>query len=162
MNLSKLREMGKDRGAWRAGVHEVAKGWTRLSDGTPPPVSRFLSPFCFAPCVRCHLCDPILCPSVCVLGRVGLCDTVGCSPPGSGGWSGLLCPPPGNLPDRGMEPESVESPALAIRYFTTSAPGKPVTSLLPLALTPTLQMRKVEAQSTRGILPRCRYAGFLQ
>ena len=32
MNLSKLQEMVKDREAWHAGVHGVAKSWTRLSD----------------------------------------------------------------------------------------------------------------------------------
>ena len=32
-NLSKLREMVKDRGAWRVAVHGVAKSWT-LSDWT--------------------------------------------------------------------------------------------------------------------------------
>ena len=32
MNLSKLLEMVKDREAWRAAVHGVAKGQTRLSD----------------------------------------------------------------------------------------------------------------------------------
>ena len=31
MNLSKLQETGKDREAWRAAVHGVAKTWTRLS-----------------------------------------------------------------------------------------------------------------------------------
>ena len=31
MNLSKLREMVKDREAWRAAVHGVAKSQTRLS-----------------------------------------------------------------------------------------------------------------------------------
>ena len=35
-------------------------------------------------------------------------------------WSGLLCPPPGALSDPGMEPESLLSPALAGRFFTTS------------------------------------------
>ena len=30
MNLSKLQEMGRDREAWRAAVHRVAKSWTRL------------------------------------------------------------------------------------------------------------------------------------
>ena len=34
MSLSKLREMVKDREAWRAAVHRVAKSWTRLSDWT--------------------------------------------------------------------------------------------------------------------------------
>ena len=32
MSLSKLREIVKDREAWRAAVHEVAKSWTQLSD----------------------------------------------------------------------------------------------------------------------------------
>ena len=32
MNLSKLWEIMKDRGAWRAAVHGVTKGWTRLGD----------------------------------------------------------------------------------------------------------------------------------
>ena len=32
MNLSKLCEMVKDREAWRATIHEVAKSWTQLSD----------------------------------------------------------------------------------------------------------------------------------
>ena len=32
MNLSKLREVVKDREAWRAAVHGVAKSQTRLSD----------------------------------------------------------------------------------------------------------------------------------
>ena len=30
MNLSKLREVVKDRGAWCAAVHGVAKSWTGL------------------------------------------------------------------------------------------------------------------------------------
>ena len=35
-------------------------------------------------------------------------------------WSGLPCPPPGDLPDPGIEPTSLTSPALAGRFFTTS------------------------------------------
>ena len=36
-------------------------------------------------------------------------------------WSELPCPPPGDLPDPGMEPMSLMSPALAGRFFTTGA-----------------------------------------
>ena len=36
-------------------------------------------------------------------------------------WSGLPCPPPGDLPDPGMEPVSLMSPAFAGVFFTTSA-----------------------------------------
>ena len=35
-------------------------------------------------------------------------------------WSGLLCPPPGGLPDPRIEPVSLMSPALVRRFFTTS------------------------------------------
>ena len=34
MSLSKLREMVKDREAWRAAIHGVAKSQTRLNDST--------------------------------------------------------------------------------------------------------------------------------
>ena len=40
-------------------------------------------------------------------------------------WSGLPFPPPGDLPDSGIEPTSPVSPALAGRFFTTALPGKP-------------------------------------
>ena len=40
-------------------------------------------------------------------------------------WSGLSFPPPGDLPDPGIEPTSPASPALAGRFFTTEPPGKP-------------------------------------
>ena len=36
-------------------------------------------------------------------------------------WSGLLCPPPGDLPDPGIKPRSLTSPALAGGFFTTRA-----------------------------------------
>ena len=41
MSLSKLREMVKDREAWRAVVHEVAKNQTWLSDWTELVVTSF-------------------------------------------------------------------------------------------------------------------------
>ena len=36
-------------------------------------------------------------------------------------WSGLPCPLPGDLPNPGTEPASLESPAFAGRFFTASA-----------------------------------------
>ena len=36
-------------------------------------------------------------------------------------WSGLPCPPPGDLPDPEMEPESLMSPALTGGFFITGA-----------------------------------------
>ena len=36
-------------------------------------------------------------------------------------WSGLPCPPPGDLPNPGIEPTSLMSPALAGEFFITSA-----------------------------------------
>ena len=35
-------------------------------------------------------------------------------------WSGLPCSPPGDLPDPGIEPESLMSPAVGDMFFTTS------------------------------------------
>ena len=45
-------------------------------------------------------------------------------------WSGLPFPPAGDLPDQGTEPKSLASPALAGRFFTTSAIGEACISLL--------------------------------
>ena len=35
-------------------------------------------------------------------------------------WSGLPCPPPGDLPNPGIEPTSLVSPALSSEFFTTN------------------------------------------
>ena len=66
-----------------------------------------------------------------------LCDPVDCSPPGSSMgfssqeyWSGLAFPPPGDLPNPGIQPGSPKSPALAGRFPTTEPPGKPRRQLL--------------------------------
>ena len=56
--------------------------------------------------------------------------TVACQTPVSMGcsrqdnWSGLPCPPPGDLPDIGTEPTSLMSPTLGGRFFITSATGE--------------------------------------
>ena len=54
--------------------------------------------------------------------------TIACQAPLSLGffrqeyWRGLPSPPPGDLPNPGIEPMSLTSPALAAGFFTTSAP----------------------------------------
>ena len=62
-----------------------------------------------------------------------LCDLMDCSPPGSSvrgiyqarvQRSRLPFPPPGNLPNPGIEPSFPESPVLAGRFFTTEPPGE--------------------------------------
>ena len=67
---------------------------------------------------------------VCMLSHVQLFVTlwtVACQAPLSMGfsrqesWSGSPCPPPGHLPDPGIEPTSLISPVLAGGFFTTSA-----------------------------------------
>ena len=57
-----------------------------------------------------------------------LCDPMDHSPPGTsvhgilqvGIWSGLPCPPPGDLPDPEIEPASLTSPVSAGRFITTA------------------------------------------
>ena len=44
-------------------------------------------------------------------------------------WSGLPFPFPRDLPDPGIEPMSLASPALADGFFITSTTGKPPPSL---------------------------------
>ena len=59
-----------------------------------------------------------------------LCDALDC--PLSMGfsrqeyWSGSPCPPPGDLPNPGIEPGSLMSPALAGGFFTTSTTRKAI------------------------------------
>ena len=40
-------------------------------------------------------------------------------------WSGLPYPPPEDLPNPRIEPESFVSPALADEFFTPATPGEP-------------------------------------
>ena len=76
------------------------------------------------------------CKCVCAksLGHVHLLATVwtiDCHAPLSMGfsrqvyWSGLLCPPLGDLPDSGIEPMSLMSPEMAGGILSLVSPGKP-------------------------------------
>ena len=46
-------------------------------------------------------------------------------------WSRLPFPPPGDLPDPGIEPWSPESPSLASEFFTTEPLGSPTYHMPP-------------------------------
>ena len=50
-------------------------------------------------------------------------------------WSGLPFPTPGDLPNPGIKPASLASPALAGGFFTTVPPGKPQENHLPRLIT---------------------------
>ena len=45
-------------------------------------------------------------------------------------WSGFSCPPPGDIPNPGVEPVSLMSPALAGSFFTTNATWEAITHSL--------------------------------
>ena len=64
--------------------------------------------------------------------------------------SGLPCPPPGDLPDSGIEPVFLMSPALAGRFFTTSATKKPH-RLSQVCLFSTPPSSQDPAQAVRGL-----------
>ena len=48
-------------------------------------------------------------------------------------WSGLLCPPPGDLPNPGVEPRF---PSLQVDSFLSESPGKPYIYICHLPLEP--------------------------
>ena len=74
--------------------------------------------------------DSVLHIHVCVPSRFSPthCDPTDCSPQAPLSmefsrqeyWSELPCPSPGDLPNPGIEPPSLRSPALAGGFFTTS------------------------------------------
>ena len=77
-----------------------------------------------------HVCACVLS----CFSRVRFCATlrtIACQAPLSMGssrqeyWSGLPCPPPGDLPDPRIEPVSLMSPALASMFLPPVLPGKP-------------------------------------
>ena len=75
----------------------------------------------------------ILCCCLAAKLCLTLCDPMDCSPlaplcmgfPRQEHWRGLLFASPGDLPDPGIKPESLASPALEDGFFTAESPGKP-------------------------------------
>ena len=57
-------------------------------------------------------------------------------------WSGLPFPPPGDLPNPGIKPASLISPALADKFFTTVPSGKLIREEYLCANNPILKLNK--------------------
>ena len=97
-----------------------------------PACAPQLKPVCVCVCVCVFVC---VCVCVCVFTQscLTLCDpqTVAHQAPlpiefsRQEFWSGLPFPSPGDLPNPRIKPESLMSPSLAGRFFTTGPPGKP-------------------------------------
>ena len=101
MNVSKFQETVEDRRCWQATVHGVAKSQTRL-------IERACSLGCFS-----HV------QLFATLWTVAHKTRLFTGFSRQEYWSGLPCPSPGDLPDPGIKPASLKSPALAGRFFTT-------------------------------------------
>ena len=90
----------------------------------------------FQGCISTYSHSQVRCVCVCVFSHsalLTLCNTMDCSPPGSSiheiffrqeYWSGLPFPSSGDLPNPGIKPASLASPALASRFFATVLPWK--------------------------------------
>ena len=111
--------------AWQATAHEVLKSGTRPSDQhTHVSIRGRMDKEIFAQMEKYKI-------DVCMHAKsLQLCPTpwtIACQArlamglPRQEYQSRLLCPPSGDLPNPGVEPMSLASPALAGRFFTTSA-----------------------------------------
>ena len=133
-------ENAMDRGAWQATVHGGHKSWTRLSHWAwatlPSQVTKLSPPTCvsepqaWSPQVRAWPRPLVLlCSRLLSLVRLLATPwTVARQAPLSMAfsrqeyWSGLLFPSPGDLPNTGIKPSSLVSPAWEV---DSESPGKP-------------------------------------
>ena len=107
------------------GFHCLCQGQDRGPDLRAKDASSALVHACSVASVCPALCDPMDCrrPDSSIMGFSR-----------QEYWSGLPCPPPGDLPDPGIEPASLMSPALAGRFFTTSVTGETLQCFYPLVV----------------------------
>ena len=70
-------------------------------------------------------------------------------------WSGLPCPPPGELPDPGMEPSALQSPVLAGGFPTPRTPWEALG-------TPALEWIHLSWDRARAANPRQTLVSLLQ
>ena len=107
-------ENPRDGGAWWAAIFGVLK---RLSSSS--------SKACLVTQLCPTLCDPVYwsLPGSSAHGILQAPLSLGFSRQEC--WSGLPFPPPGDLPNPGIEPASLSSPALPGRFVLLSHPGSP-------------------------------------
>ena len=102
---------------------------TSLLSGTMLPSSLILYFPCFSLRIRPHPPQPLYVLSCLVMSNSVTPRTAACQALLSMGfsrqewWSGLPCPPPGDLPNPGIEPRS---PALQVDSLPIELPGKPL------------------------------------
>ena len=101
--------------------------WNSSTGMPSPPLALFIvmlfipSPsdlICMCACVLSHFSCVKLCVTAWLQPTRLLCSW-GFS--GQEYWCGLLCPPPGDLPNPGIKPASFTSSSFAGRFFTTGA-----------------------------------------
>ena len=71
-------------------------------------------------CMLCHTVTSVMSESFAILWTMAHQAPLSMGFSGQEYWGGLPCPPPGDIPNPGTEPESLTSPALAVTCFTTS------------------------------------------
>ena len=122
----------------------------------------FLQACPLALCSR-YYCEGSRLPIMCVLNHfshvwlfVTLWTVAPQAPPSMGFsrqeyWNGLPCPPPGDLPDPGIEHASLTSPALAGRLFTTSDTWEALSSHFKIGYSELLWWLSLLAWDFKGI-----------
>ena len=105
----------EELGGWDGGGHSQGFG-QHLSTNLPGSMLYFNNTYSCV-CVLSHFSCARLLATLWTLARLAPLS-MGFS--GQEYWSGLPCPPPGDLPNSGTEPASPASPALVGWFFTTS------------------------------------------